>query len=88
MIKSGAAKPKVPPLPEPLYLQIVATIKAQVRAGIRKPGEKLPATEILAAEFDVGKTTMKMALMLLEIDGVVIGQPGRGRYIASKDSRK
>ena len=72
---------------EPLYEQIAATIKARVAAGVLKPGEQLPTTREMAAEFEVGETTMKMALRRLRWDGVVVGQPGKAIYIARSISR-
>lgn len=74
------------PPSEPLYMDVVRTITAQVRAGVRKPGERLPSQTQLAEEFEVGLTTVKTALMILEHDGVLVGRQGKGIYVAG-DSR-
>ncbi|HEU0239023.1 MAG TPA: winged helix-turn-helix domain-containing protein [Micromonosporaceae bacterium] len=69
---------------EPLYMVVVNTITAQVRAGVRKPGERLPSIVELAAEFDVSPSTIKTALMILRERGVVVGQQGKATYIAQQ----
>lgn len=71
-------------MPEPLYDQVANAIRAQVRAGVRKPGERLPTIPDLAVEFSVGITTIKLALLILRREGVVRGQPGKATYIAGE----
>lgn len=73
-------------MPEPLYDQVANAIRAQVRAGVRKPGEQLPTIPDLAAEFSVGITTIKLALLILRREGIVRGQPGKATYIAGNIS--
>jgi DNA-binding GntR family transcriptional regulator len=69
-------------MPEPLYEHVANQLRAQVQAGVRKPGERLPTIPALAAEFDVGITTVKLALLILRREGVVRGQPGKATYVA------
>lgn len=68
----------------PLYEQVAGLIRAQIAAGVRTPGERLPSIVQLAADFDVGTTTIKTALMILRHDGIVRGQPGKATYVADK----
>lgn len=52
------------------------------REGL-KAGDQLPTEMALAAEFDVGRTTIREALKLLEQDGVIDVRHGLGRFVSA-----
>lgn len=72
---------------EPAYERIYDEVRGKIQSGDWKPGEQLPKIEALAAAFDVGKTTIKTALRLLERDGWVRGQQGKGVFVADRPPR-
>jgi GntR family transcriptional regulator len=63
----------------------------QVRDGIRDlieqldlgAGDKLPTEREISASFDVGRTTVREALKLLEQDGIVQARQGLGRFLSA-----
>jgi len=47
------------------------------------PGDRLPSEEEIAVLGQVGRSTAREALKLLEQEGLVTVRPGRGRYLSS-----
>jgi DNA-binding GntR family transcriptional regulator len=78
----AAAKLGVLLVNEPLYQRVVDDVTARIKAGELKPGQRLPTINDLAAEYEVGTTTIKTALMMLRASGVVVGQQGKAVYVA------
>lgn len=64
------------------YERAYDAIADRIRTGQYKPGDKLPSIRDLAAELDVGQSTLKSALVLLGRDGWTRGQQGDGTYVA------
>ena len=69
--------------PRPLYEQLVATVKDQLRKGLLAPGEELPSFRELAAELGVNMHTVRHAYKQLEREGVLVVRLGRRARIAS-----
>ncbi|HZY41468.1 MAG TPA: GntR family transcriptional regulator [Anaerolineae bacterium] len=66
----------------PIYTQLVQQVKHQVASGQLKPGDQLPTVRALAAELHIHTNTVARAYDLLDQDGVISAQQGRGTYIA------
>jgi GntR family transcriptional regulator len=66
---------------EPIYSQIVAQIKHMISAGELKPGAQLPTVRQLATDLRVNFNTVARAYRLLDEEGVISTQQGRGTYI-------
>lgn len=64
------------------YRRIADAITQRIRSGELAPGVKLPSTTALAAEYDVSVATAYRAVSLLHDRDLVVGQPGRGVYVA------
>lgn len=62
----------------PIVRQVTDLLRERVRAGVWKPGERLPAEADLAHELRIGKDTLRDALALLRAEGVLRGG-GRGQ---------
>jgi GntR family transcriptional regulator len=77
---------------EPIYLQIVAQVKHLIAAGALKPGDQLPTVRQLATDLRVNFNTVARAYRLLDDEGVISTQQGRGTYILEQpippDQRK
>ncbi|WDZ85445.1 winged helix-turn-helix domain-containing protein [Micromonospora cathayae] len=61
---------------------IVDEIAEKIRTGELKPGEKLPSTSQLATKYGVSNNTVYRALAILHDRDLIIGQQGRGTYVA------
>jgi GntR family transcriptional regulator len=68
----------------PIYLQIVQTIKHTVATGRLKPGAQLPTVRELATDLRINPNTVARAYDLLDGDGVITTQQGRGTYVRER----
>lgn len=66
----------------PLPLQLREGILELIAHDGLRPGDRLPSEAEIAARFDVGRTTAREALKLLEQDGVIDVRHGSGRYVS------
>lgn len=60
---------------------VVERIKAAVRTGDLKTGDRIPSHEELSARWGISRTTIREALNKLESLGVLAKHQGRGTYI-------
>ncbi|WP_194503209.1 FadR/GntR family transcriptional regulator [Nocardioides acrostichi] len=65
------------------YLAVADGILAAIAAGRLSPGDRLPNERELARICDVSRTTVRDALLALELFGVVEVRPGSGCYVGS-----
>lgn len=70
------------PTAQPSFRRIVDEITTKIKSGELTPGTKLPSTSQLAVMYDVSTGTVYRALSLLHDRGLIIGQQGRGTYVA------
>lgn len=66
----------------PLYLQIGTLIRRRISSGQWKEGYQLPTLEELMEEFGVGRVTVRQALDIIEREGLVRRQRGRGTFVS------
>lgn len=72
-------------MPAPPAHQLIADhIRAQIAAGVLKPGEKLPSQRELAAEFHCSLQPVKAALVRLEVEGLISSRQGVGAFVAER----
>ncbi len=65
----------------PIYVQIIDQIKHLIASGMLVPDDQLPTIRELAADLDVNFTTVARAYRLLDEEGLISTQHGRGTYI-------
>ncbi|MBV2366967.1 GntR family transcriptional regulator [Streptomonospora nanhaiensis] len=63
--------------PRPLYAQIAAELRAEIRDRTIAPGDTLPSEAALQERFGVSRSVVRQALATLEEEGVVRRDPGR-----------
>lgn len=66
----------------PIYVQIMAQVRALVRDGQLTPGTPLPLVRQLAADLEVNPNTVAKAYSLLELEDVVRSTRRRGTYVS------
>ena len=66
----------------PLYQQIYAYIKEEIRKGTIPSGEKLPSTRALCRYLDVSRSTVELAYEQLLSEGYIESQPYRGYFVS------
>lgn len=69
------------PAPLPKYRQIVEDLRARIRAGEYAPGGQLPSLSKLTAKHGVAGGTVDKAIAILEAEGLVRSEHGKGTYV-------
>lgn len=68
----------------PLYKQLYEHFSSLIQSGHLAKGERLPATRELAGTLGLNRTTIAAAYDLLESEGLITGQVGRGSFVAGR----
>ncbi|MDX6228005.1 MAG: hypothetical protein QOI76_1395 [Frankiales bacterium] len=64
------------------YVQVVQQVKQALRLGWLQPGDKLPTVHEVAATVAINPNTVQKAYRELELEGLVVGRPGQGTFVA------
>lgn len=67
-----------------LYRQVAERLRARIAANDYPLDQRLPAERDLAAEFAVSRPTVREAIIMLELDGLVEVRNGSGAYVVSQ----
>ncbi|HEY0572973.1 MAG TPA: GntR family transcriptional regulator [Pseudonocardia sp.] len=67
---------------------IIRQIRAMIEDGRLRPGDRLPSERTLAEQFEVSRNTVREALRMLEISGLITLKRGHtgGSFIAAGDA--
>jgi GntR family transcriptional regulator len=65
----------------PIYVQIIDQIKHLIASGSLRPDDQLPTVRQLATDLRVNFNTVARAYRLLDDEGLISTQHGRGTYI-------
>jgi GntR family transcriptional regulator len=63
------------------YRRVLDDLVRRIGSGELAPGEKLPSTVRLAAEYGVSISTIHRVTTTLEDRSLIRGVPGKGRYV-------
>ena len=70
----------------PIYQQIADSFKSDILASKYKQGEYLPSIRGLARDLKISVITTMKAYELLEQEGLVTAEKGKGFYVNAQDS--
>src|SRR5439155_4412743 len=73
--------------PLPIAEQIAAQLRALIRAGRLRAGERLPPVRVLAGFLRVNRNTVAKVFCALERDGVLVTTQAGGTFVAEFSSR-
>lgn len=65
----------------PIYQQITDQIRFMITSGDLRPGDQLPTVRTVAQESRINFNTVSRAYRILDQDGIISTQQGRGTYI-------
>jgi GntR family transcriptional regulator len=65
----------------PLYEQIVHQLRVKIEAGELSPADQLPTTRQLALQLGINFNTVARAYRMLDQEGLISTQPGRGTFV-------
>lgn len=66
------------------YYSLMEEIKASILSGEIKAGDKLPSENELSAKYGISRHTVRKALNILENDGYVQAEHGRGTFCSER----
>lgn len=66
-----------------VYRQIAESIRQRIEVEGMRPGDRLPAEDVLSTEYGVARMTIRQALQSLSNDGVLVRRHGHGTFVAS-----
>ena len=72
----------------PLYLQIASTLRRRIETGHWKPGSQISTIEELEREFEVARVTIRQAIDMLQTEGLVRRQQGKGTFVTKRLKEK
>lgn len=72
----------MPQIPLPAYAQVKAFVKAQISAGVWRPGDAVPSEAALQQQFGVSRMTVNRAIKELAVEGLVSRVQGSGTVVA------
>lgn len=70
----------------PLYATLINDIRRRIETGELQPGDKLPATLKMAAQYDVCHKTVQLAMKALVREGLLIRRKYFGTFVAAGTS--
>src|SRR5258706_15880377 len=68
----------------PLYRQLYLQVRDLIESGRIARGARLPATRELAGQLGLNRTTVSAAYEMLEAEGLIAGQVGRGSFVTGE----
>ena len=68
----------------PLYIQVASALRRRIETGDWQVGQQISTLEELEREFEVARVTVRQAVELLQSEGLVRRQQGRGTFVADK----
>ena len=72
----------------PLYEQIIHQLQTLIEKGVLSPGDQLPTTRQLAVKLGINFNTVARAYRLLDQEGLISTQPGRGTFVLDSKGRR
>ncbi|WP_405909277.1 GntR family transcriptional regulator [Streptomyces sp. NBC_00828] len=69
--------------PRPAYVQVADDLRRQIASEALKAGQKLDGNAKMAERYGVAAMTIRHALGVLRDEGLIVGQQGRGTFVAS-----
>lgn len=67
----------------PKYLVVVDDLRQKIQRGELLPDQQLPNEDILAAQYNVSRGTLRKAIEILQHDGLVRKEHGNGTFISA-----
>ena len=77
-----------PDADRPVHRQLADLLRTQIRSGVLRPGDQLPAENRLAQVHAVGRDTVRAAVAILRSEGLVTTRAPYGTVVRRQPSRR
>lgn len=67
--------------------ELIEDLLRRIKEGEFQPGSQIPSTQQLSDHYDVSVSTIHRAVATLREQGVLVGRPGRGVFVAESRRR-
>ena len=78
-----------PPIPLqggiPKYRQLAEIVRSAIISGQLRAGSQLPPIAQTAKHYDVSLGTVRQAMSLLDREGLIVSQQGRGTFVSTSE---
>ena len=71
----------------PIYVQIIDQVKHLIAIGVLRPDDQLPTIRQLAVDLKVNFTTVARSYRILDEEGLISTQHGRGTYVLPPETK-
>ena len=71
-----------------LYEDAMVRLAEHIRKGRLKPGDRLPSERDLAAQMKISRATLREALRVMQLQGIIESRRGAGNYVASGNAEE
>jgi DNA-binding LacI/PurR family transcriptional regulator len=75
---------KLPKRPEAKYQIVADQFRERILRGDLRPGDRLPSLMEMSEIYELSRTTVERVHQLLELDGLVFREQGRGTFVARR----
>src|SRR3712207_6248268 len=69
-----------------LSAEVADRLSEAIRSGELRPGARLPAERDLGVQLGVGRTSVREAMRMLQVTGMITVRPGAGVFVANLPS--
>ncbi len=66
---------------EKKYIRLANAIRAQIESGQLQPGDRLPSTAELKAQYGIGNDTVRWAMSILAGEKKIVTAQGEARWV-------
>ena len=66
----------------PVYEEVMVRLAGLMNQGRLKPGDRLPSERSLAERMRVSRATLREALRVMQLQGLIVSRRGAGNFIA------
>ncbi|WP_242884081.1 GntR family transcriptional regulator [Actinomadura litoris] len=74
--------------PDPPYMQVVTTIRAQIESGELREGDMLPSTRQISQDWEISHATATKVLAALRSEGLARGVQGVGTIVTTSGNKQ
>lgn len=73
--------------PVPFYFQLARLFQDEIVSGSWPPGHRLASETAICSHYGVARSTVRQALLMLENEGLIVREKGRGTFVAGSQPR-